>query len=49
MEEKNRYGKGGVMRSLKFRAWDENIKELVSFIAIGLLFGIALAIGLWDK
>lgn len=27
----------------------EFIKGLVSFIAIGLLFGIALAIGLWDK
>lgn len=30
MEEKNRYGKGGVMRSLKFRAWGENIKEYMS-------------------
>ena len=27
----------------------EFIKGLVSCIAIGLLFGIALAIGLWDK
>ena len=27
----------------------EFIKGLVSFIAIGLLFVIALAIGLWDK
>lgn len=25
------------------------IKGLLGFLAIGLLFGIALAIGLWDK
>lgn len=27
----------------------EFIKGLIGFLAIGLLFGIALAIGLWEK
>lgn len=33
LPQKNRYGKGGTMRSLKFRAWNGKVKEFAYFHA----------------